>query len=88
MEERAPQNGCLFIRFVTLTSTPVYSVVWNQSGSIRTRGTTSQEVEPTNTPKSTYVVDGGPDRTLILSAQWGRRQMVTPLPSGGVTWGG
>ena len=31
MEERAPQNECFFIRFVTFTSTLVYSVVWNQS---------------------------------------------------------
>ena len=31
MEERAPQNSCSSVYFVTFTSTLVYSVVWNQS---------------------------------------------------------
>ena len=31
MEERAPQNGWFFIRFVVFTSNLVYSVVYNHS---------------------------------------------------------
>ena len=53
LKEKHATQKYIYIRYVTLTSNPVYSVVWNKSTTTTTSTSTTTSITPIKT-KQTY----------------------------------